>query len=114
MVTEVFIGNVKSAKFDYYEQENWHGYYPEVITESGYDSELFWDIIREDRQRIKQVDWGCWVLKLSKKDIIKFLSRKKYKENSTAQKLIVIANTLEENKDYLLVAFEDIISPPWD
>jgi len=45
MITEVFIGEVKSEKFDFDEQGNWHGYYPKTITGSVYDSELFWDII---------------------------------------------------------------------
>ena len=112
MVTEVFIGEVKSEKFDYNKQgRNGHAYYPEVITKSEYDSELFWDIIREDKEQIKQTDWGCWVLKLSKKDIIAFLSREKYKKNLSAQNLLIVANTLEEDKDYLLVAFEDILMP---
>jgi len=112
MITEVFIGNVKSEKFDYYKEGDWSGYYPEVISKSTFDRELFSDIAAEKES--KTVDWGCWVLKLSKNEIINFLNRDKYSNNESAQDLLKIAMTLENDKEYLLVAFEDIASPPWD
>ena len=113
MITEVFIGNLKSEKFDYDKiGEDKEGTYPEIIGISTYDSTLFWDIIRNDS--IKQSDWGCWVLKLAKEDIIEFLTREEYKDNSSAKVLLEIARTLENCKEYLLVSFEDIINPPWD
>lgn len=112
MITEVFIGDVKSKKFDYDVEGSWNGYYPEAISKSTFDRELFSDIAAENGS--KTVDWGCWVLKLSKFGIINFLSREKYSKNESAKDLVIIANTLENDKEYLLVAFEDIASPPWD
>ena len=112
MITEVFIGNVRSEKFDYDIEGNVNGYYPEVVGKSTFDSELFFDIMRENGS--KRVDWGCSVLKLVKIEIINFLNREKYNKNDSAKNLLDIANALENDKEYLLVAFEDIISPPWD
>lgn len=113
MITEVFIGNLKSEKFDYDKigEDPVNGTYPEVIGKSTYDSDLFWDIMKEDKI---QSDWGCWVVKLTKEQIISFLSQEKYHDNNSAKHLSDIAKTLDNNKEYLLVAFEDIISPPWD
>lgn len=54
MLTEVYIGEVKSEKFDYDEQGE-HAYCPEIITNFEYDHDLFWDIIEESD---KQIDWG--------------------------------------------------------
>ena len=105
MITEVFIGNVKSEKFDYDIMVE-SGSYPEVIGKSTFDSVLFWDILKEDN---KQTDWGCWVLKMNKQAIIDFLRKDKYSGNVAAKSLLKVANTLTDDKDYLLVAFEDII-----
>jgi hypothetical protein len=112
MITEVYIGNLKSKKFDYDKiGEDPEGTYPEIIGKSTYDSELFWDIMKEDK---KQSNWGCWVWKLNKTDLIAFLNRDKYKDSLSAKHLSDIAFGLNDKKEYLLVAFEDIISPPWD
>ena len=109
MLTEVFIGKVKSEKFDFDKQGKWSGYYPEIIENSSkYDSELFWDIIGE-KPKTKQVDWGCWVLKLNKTDLVAFLSRDKYQDNPSIAFLLDIAKGLNDEEDYLLVAFEDIL-----
>ncbi|MPM64538.1 hypothetical protein SDC9_111425 [bioreactor metagenome] len=51
---------------------------------------------------------------MTKEQIISFLSQEKYHDNNSAKHLLGIARTLEDNKEYLLVAFEDIISPPCD
>ena len=118
MITEVFIGNLKSEKFDYNKiGETPKGSYPEIIGKSTYDDgitmdTLFWHIIQNERT--KQSDWGCWVLKLSKEGIIDYLNQEKYNESNAASFLLDIAKALEDNKEYLLVAFEDIMSPPWD
>ncbi|MEA4937377.1 MAG: hypothetical protein VB102_12185 [Paludibacter sp.] len=113
MITEVYIGSLKSEKFDYNKigEDPDNGTYPEVIGKSTYDSDLFWDIIKENS---KKSDWGCWVAKMTKEQIISFLSQEKYHDNNSAKHLLGIARTLEDNKEYLLVAFEDIISPPCD
>ena len=111
MVAEVFIGSLKSEKFDYDKigEDPVNGTYPEVIGQSTYDSDLFWEIMKEDK---KQTDWGCWVVKMTKQQIIDFLGKEKYSDYSSAKLLLGIARTLDNNKEYLLVAFEDIISPP--
>jgi hypothetical protein len=106
MVKEVYIGNLKSEKFDYDKiGETPEGSYPEIIGESTY-SDLFWDIMEEDK---KQSDWGCWVVKMTKQQIIDFLGKKKYRDYSSAKLLLSIAETLDDNKEYLLVALEDIL-----
>lgn len=113
MITEVYIGSLKSQEFDYDKigEDPVNGTYPEIIGKSTYDSDLFWDIMKEEK---KQSDWGCWVVKMTKQQIVYFLSQEKYHDYASANHLLGIAKTLEDNKEYLLVAFEDIISPPWD
>ena len=96
MAPEVFLGKkVKSEK--------WSDFCPEDIVKSVCDGELFWDIVRES---VISHDWGCWIIKFSKNNLIAFLNREKYKKNSAAKDLLKTARTLGEAKDYFLAAVE--------
>jgi hypothetical protein len=104
MVTDIYIAKVKSEEFDYDLKGNWNGYFPENISELEWCSSLYWDILREEKS--KQVDWGCWVLKLSKKDLTAYLNNEKYAEYKSVVNLIKFAETLDNDVEYLLVARE--------
>jgi hypothetical protein len=58
----------------------------------------------------KQTDWGCWVIKLKKSDIIVYLDNDKYRKYEFEVKclnyLLEFAHTLNDTDEYLLVALE--------
>ena len=64
-----------------------------------YSRDLFWDIV--DHPEAIKSDWGCWVVKMNKKEIVDFISRRESIDNS---RLLL----MDDDEDYLLVALEDI------
>lgn len=64
---------------------------------------LFWDICFKST---KKVDWGCWVVKMTKREILNFLNQEKRINSPSVKRLMKTALTLDTNKEYLLVALE--------
>ena len=128
MITEVYIGNVKSDKFDYDVAGDWNGYAPEPLCELQFMYVLYWDIVHyviEKRPNTKQTDWGCFVMKMSKAEMINYLNKDKYwqrpecfpymekeaYEKKSLQELdylLSFVNGLSNDEEYLLVAIEGI------
>ena len=107
-MTEVFIGKVKSKEFDYDKPGNWDGYSPDALCKPQHHSSLFWDILRESNA--KQTDWGCYVVKMNKSELIDFLDNDKYRkydrEAEMLKELLTSAHTLSDMEEYLLTALE--------
>ena len=119
MLVKTYIGKVKSVSFDYDIKGNWNGYSPDEIcvckeTRKGTDCEceawgtspLYWDIVGEvvnKKPNTKQTDWGSFVMKMSKADLVEMLSRDKYKK---VVNLLNLAKRLPDMEEYLLVALE--------
>ena len=118
MMTDTYIGKVKSERFDYDIDGNWYGYFPEPIcfckeTCKGPYCEckakgmrLYWDIVGEvndKKPNTKQTDWGCFVMKMNKADLVEMLSRDKYKREVS---MLNLAKGLPDTEEYLLVALE--------
>jgi len=76
---------------------------------TGYDNRIIaGDILQaylDKKPFTKQHDWGCWVWKRSKAEIVEFLSQEKYKNFGTEQALNIIRE-LPDTDDYLLVAYD--------
>lgn len=105
MITNCYIGYVKSDGFDFETARagggNSSGYFPEqvTLTPTFYSRDLFWDIV--DHSEAIKTDWGCWVVKMNRKEIVDFIGRRECVDNS---RLLL----MDDDKDYLLVALEDI------
>ena len=85
MVTEVYIGKVKSAKFDFDVKGDWNGYKPEPLCDLQFCNKLYWDIVSDvnnKKPNTKQTDWGCFTIKLCKSDLINYLNKDIYKVSS--------------------------------
>jgi hypothetical protein len=127
MVTQTYIGKVKSEKFDYDIscKEKWNtGYSPEPIMYIPDDiRRIYMDIVRDvidKKENTKQTDWGCFVIKMKKDDLINYLSKQKYnsnipelnnneihlKKHEEYKNFIINIEKLESEKEYLLVAKE--------
>jgi len=116
MLVKTYIGKVKSDEFDYDLKGNWNGYAPDKIcvcrkTECECEvfgtSPLYWDIVgnvNRKKPNTKQTDWGCFVMKMSKADLIEMLSQNIYK--GKVEKLLSVAKELPDTEKYLLVALE--------
>ena len=116
MLVKTFIGKVKSDTFDYDIKGDWNGYSPDKICfclktdcecEVYGTSPLYWDIVGhviDKKPNTKQTDWGSFVMKMSKADLIELLSREEYR--GEADKLLSVAQQLPETEEYLLVALE--------
>ena len=118
MITDTYIGKVKSVEFDYDVAGNWNGYFPEAICIcketrkgdhcvcKGWCSKLYWDIVGEvldKKPNTRQTDWGCFVMKMNKADLVEMLSRDEYKR---AVNMLNLAKALPDTEEYLLVALE--------
>jgi len=134
VVTEVYIGKVKSEKFDFDAKGDWSGYTPEPLCDLFFCNKLYWDIVSAvngQNPKTKQTDWGCFVIKFSKSELISYLDKDKYKKsdkpadslkgfdiyafNATTPKdveaskaFLQVAKGLPDNEEYLLVAIEGI------
>jgi hypothetical protein len=110
MVTETYIGKVKSEKFDYDVSagEKWNtGYSPEPIMYVHDEMRsVYWRIVHDvidKKENAKQTDWGCFVIKMKKDDLINYF--KKQEENGNFPIDIEKLESRSE-KEYLLVAKE--------
>jgi len=116
MLVKTYIGRVKSDEFDYDIKGNWNGYSPDKIclcmkTECECEVfgtfPLYWDIVGNvihKKPNTKQTDWGSFVMKMSKADLIEMLNQETYK--GKAEKLLNVAKELPDTEEYLLVALE--------
>jgi len=95
---------------------------------------LFWDIrkaVEDERPNTKQLDWYLWEWKMSKAEMVEFLSQDKYKtkerhssiinwtfedgskieydlyENAYIEEALDFVNKLPDTQDYYLVAYDD-------
>ena len=107
MVTAVYIGKFNSQAFDYNKMGDWNGYFPEAISPWYYQSCLYWDIFKASN--VKQTDWGCWVIKMSKDELVVFITDK-YREYASKandlKEMLLFVDTLNDTDEYLLTAIE--------
>ena len=99
----VYIGKVKSETFDYEiakaSKGDYCGYFPDRITPYLECNGLYGIIM--DHKDVVQADWGCWVVKMQKEDILDHVIQW---GSIVDHKWLV--EFLEYETDYLLVAFE--------
>ncbi len=112
MSLSIYIGAVKSEKFDYYKPYSGSNissatYCPERIMDVsplvGVNDPLF-SAIMMDNDSVR-TDWGCRVLKKTKEDLMVYVM-----ENATFFTSWMIEDmdrTLKDGEEYLLVAFDD-------
>lgn len=104
MVQRTYVANIKDNDFDYEIAKagkgNFSGYFPSSIYPLRSNG-LFSRII--DHKDAVQTDWGCWVVKMSKNDILKHVVRWGSFDDFKA-----LYDFLYDNKEYLLVALEDV------
>jgi hypothetical protein len=125
MVVDTYIGKVKSEKFDYDiscpEKYN-TGYSPEPIMYIPGDTRrIFMDIVRyvgDKKENTKQTDWGCFIIKMNKENLIKYLSKYNrdipelenneiyIKRRKEYRNFLLEIEKLDAEKEYLLVAKE--------
>ena len=112
MSLSIYIGAVKSEKFDYYKpysgpDKTSATYCPERIMDVfpivGINDPLFSAIMR-DKDSVR-TDWGCWVLKKTKEDLMVYVMENG--SSSTSWMIEDMDRTLKEGKEYLFVAFDD-------
>ena len=114
MFTDVYIGLVKSEKFDYDKEGNYNGYSPSHALPSLHPSkkpalagerDIFWDILGHPQS--KKTDWGCSVVKMTAHEMVEYLSQPKYSDNEYAKYMISeIKQHLDLHCEYLLTAME--------
>ena len=105
MGMHVYIGKVKSEDFDYEVAKarggDFSGYFPDRISPYLMSRELYGQIM--DHKDVVQTDWGCWVVKMQKEEILNYVIM--YGSHVDHKWLYEI---LEYGIDYLLVAFESV------
>jgi hypothetical protein len=85
MELRIYVSKLKDENFDY-NIKNQNGdsqYAPNPISTSVSIDTLYWDIfhyVRDHDENTKKTDWGTFVIKLTNKDLINFLSKEKYKK----------------------------------
>ena len=115
MSLSIYIGSVKSENFDYFDY--YKPYSGPDKTSATYCPERIMDVfpivgindplssaIMGDNDSV-QTDWGCWVLKKTKEDLMLYVM-----ENGSLTICWAIEDmdrTLKYGKEYLLVLFDD-------
>ena len=103
MGMHVYIGKVQSETFDYETAKagkgDYRGYYPDQITPYLESKGLYGAIMKHED--VVQTDWGCWVVKMQKEDILDHVIQW---GSIVDHKWLV--EFLEYETDYLLVALE--------
>ena len=103
--------SVRSEGFDFDTDGDPNGYSPRSLSEWKYSSDLFFDIVRavtDGSPNAKQTDWGCFVMKMSKDELIAYLGQEKYTGSmfsSDVRCLLNFAKGLPDG-EYLLTALE--------
>jgi hypothetical protein len=126
MMVTTNIGYVKTAKFDFYSdgaKGNCDSYIPDTVCMCDWKERrergeypycvcegcrnLYWDIVGavvdKENKNAKQMDWGCFVWKMTAGEMVAMLSREKYEGS---KKLLEIAKKLPQDEDYLPVGIE--------
>lgn len=105
MGMHVYIGKVQSETFDYgiakAGEGDYHGYYPDQITPYLECNGLYGVIM--NHEDAVQTDWGCWVVKMQKEDILDHVIQW---GSIVDHKWLV--EFLEYGTDYMLVAYEGV------
>ena len=105
MGMHVYVGNVQSETFDYEiakaSKGDYYGYFPDRITPYLECNGLYGVIMKHEDT--VQTDWGCWVVKMQKEDILDHVIQW---GSIVDHKWLV--EFLEYETDYLLVAFETV------
>jgi hypothetical protein len=110
MSKQVYIGKVKSDGFDYYKEYafNERVDFPERLSREVSSHALFdrvnWDVLERKDYRVKRAGYGLSVVKLTKTELIKYLSDPEYKEEINI--LLSAASVLPDSGEYLLAAYE--------
>ncbi|MBQ3342850.1 MAG: hypothetical protein IJG84_13195 [Kiritimatiellae bacterium] len=111
MFLDVFIGMVKSDKFDFDVPGNYNGYMPDPAYEIDRpwptypgERDLYWAIL--DEPNVKKLDWGCSAVKMSVPELQAWLSASRWQGNVCAQVLLSRLPELDPGGTYLLVAVE--------
>jgi hypothetical protein len=107
MVTETYIGKIKSEGFDFNipcEEKFNTGYSPKpIIYVPDHINGIYMDIVHaviDKKENAKQTDWGCFTIKMNKEDLLKYLS--KYdKEAPELENNPVYLKEREEYKNFL-------------
>ena len=103
MGMHVYIGKVQSETLDYETAKagkgDYRGYYPDQITPYLECNGLYGVIM--NHEDVVQTDWGCWVVKMQKEDILDHVIQW---GSIVDHKWLV--EFLEYETDYLLVALE--------
>jgi hypothetical protein len=123
MLLDVYISDLEGYDFDGGDFRignspgRWSPFFPQPIGGSRH----FWEIkdrVEDGRYKGRQVDWGCWVAVVTKKDILAFIAdiygeRGKgflahYSDfnNDNMYELLNFIDKLEDGKEYLLAASE--------
>ncbi|MDR1238952.1 MAG: hypothetical protein LBK27_02460 [Treponema sp.] len=125
MIADTYIGKVKSEKFNYDiscpEKFN-TGYSPEpIVYIPGDTRRIFMDIVRDagdKKENTKQTDWGCFIIKMNKENLVKYLSKYNpdipelenneiyIKIREKHKNFLIEIEKLDAEKEYLLVAKE--------
>ena len=105
MGMHVYVGKVQSETFDYEiakaKKGDYYGYFPGRITPYLECNGLYGIIM--DHNDVVQTDWGCWVIKMQKEDILDHVIQW---GSIVDHKWLV--EFLEYETDYLLVALETV------
>lgn len=114
MFTDVYVGLVKTERFDYDKEGTPYGYSPDYALESlkvgkkpllPGESVVYWDIVGHSEAR--KTDWGCWVVKMTGAEMVDYLSREKFARNRFAKFVVAeIEAHLSLQDHYLLTALE--------
>ena len=104
---DVYIGDL--SEFDFDDQRRWNiGHAPKALSRlfppiTG--SALFWAIVK-GKISSQQVDWGAWVAKATKAEIIRIVEDFYHNDSWALSKIMADIENLEEGKIYGLVASE--------
>ena len=105
MGMHVYVGKVQSKHFDYEIAKagdgDYHGYFPDRITPYLESNRLYGMIM--DHKDVVQTDWGCWVVKMQKEEILSYVI-----QGGSVVDHKWLVEFLEYETDYLLVAFETV------
>ena len=105
MGMHVYIGKVQSETFDYEIAKagkgDYHGYVPDRITPYLESNRLYGMIM--DHNDVVQTDWGCWVVKMQKEDVLSYVI-----QWGSVVDYKWLLEFLEYGTDYLLVAYESV------
>ena len=100
-----YVGKVKSETFDYEITKagggDHYANFPDRMTPYLTSGGLYWKIM--DHKDVVQADWGCWVVKMQKEEILEYVL-----QWGSIEDYKWLQEFLEYGTDYLLVAYETV------